>query len=38
LKGILVSAFDALYDSLDEHTLADLVAKPRALTQALTRA
>ena len=38
LKGILVSAFDALYDSLDQHTLADLVAKPRALTHALTRA
>ncbi len=31
LKGILVDAFDALYDSLDQHTLADLVARPRAL-------
>jgi Rrf2 family nitric oxide-sensitive transcriptional repressor len=38
LKRILVSAFDALYDSLDEHTLADLVEKPRALTHALIRA
>ncbi len=37
LKGILVSAFDALYDSLDEHTLADLVEKPRALKHALIR-
>ena len=37
LKGILVSAFDALYDSLDEHTLADLVERPRALKRALIR-
>ena len=37
LKGILVSAFDALYDSLDEHTLADLIKRPRELTQALIR-
>ena len=37
LKGILVDAFDALYDSLDEHTLADLVEKPRALKHALIR-
>ena len=37
LKGILVNAFDALYDSLDEHTLADLVEKPRGLRQALLR-
>jgi Rrf2 family nitric oxide-sensitive transcriptional repressor len=37
LKGILVNAFDALYDSLDEHTLADLVEKPRGLRQALIR-
>jgi Rrf2 family nitric oxide-sensitive transcriptional repressor len=35
LKGILVNAFDALYDSLDEHTLADLVERPRALKQVL---
>jgi Rrf2 family transcriptional regulator, nitric oxide-sensitive transcriptional repressor len=35
LKGILVSAFEALYDSLDEHTLADLVEKPRVLKQVL---
>jgi len=37
LKRILVSAFDALCDSLDERTLADLVEKPRALTHALIR-
>ena len=38
LKGILVDAFDALYESLDQHTLADLVAKPAALRHALVRA
>jgi Rrf2 family transcriptional regulator, nitric oxide-sensitive transcriptional repressor len=37
LKGILVNAFEALYDSLDEHTLADLVERPRALKQVLIR-
>jgi Rrf2 family nitric oxide-sensitive transcriptional repressor len=37
LKGILVDAFDALYASLDEHTLADLVEKPRRLRQVLVR-
>jgi Rrf2 family transcriptional regulator, nitric oxide-sensitive transcriptional repressor len=37
LKGILVDAFAALYDSLDEHTLADLVETPRALRHALVR-
>jgi len=37
LKGVLVDAFDALYDSLNEHTLADLVERPRALTHALVR-
>ena len=37
LKGVLVDAFDTLYAALNEHTLADLVEKPRALTQALTR-
>jgi Rrf2 family nitric oxide-sensitive transcriptional repressor len=37
LKAILVDAFDALYDSLDRHTLADLVAQPRALARALIR-
>ncbi len=35
LRGILVNAFEALYDSLDEYTLADLVEKPRALKQTL---
>ena len=35
LKGILADAFEALYDSLDEHTLADLVARPRVLKQVL---
>jgi Rrf2 family transcriptional regulator, nitric oxide-sensitive transcriptional repressor len=37
LRGILVDAFAALYDSLDEHTLADLVETPRALRHALVR-
>lgn len=37
LKGILVNAFEALYDSLDKHTLADLVERPRELSQALVR-
>ena len=35
LKGILAKAFETLYDSLDEHTLADLVETPRALKQLL---
>ena len=35
LKGILVGAFDALYDALDEYTLADLVSRPRGLAQVL---
>ncbi|MBK6334888.1 MAG: Rrf2 family transcriptional regulator [Betaproteobacteria bacterium] len=38
LKGILVDAFAALYESLDQHTLADLVARPAALKRALVRA
>lgn len=38
LKGILVDAFEALYDSLDEHTLADLVERPRLLKQVLIHA
>jgi Rrf2 family nitric oxide-sensitive transcriptional repressor len=37
LKGILISAFEALYESLNEHTLADLVEKPRTLAHALMR-
>lgn len=37
LKGILADSFDALYDALDQHTLADLVERPRALKQALIR-
>jgi hypothetical protein len=37
LRGILVDAFDTFYASLGEHTLGDLVEKPRALTQALIR-
>ena len=37
LKGILVDAFEALYRSLDEHTLADLVERPRPLAHALMR-
>jgi Rrf2 family nitric oxide-sensitive transcriptional repressor len=35
LKGILANAFEALYDSLDDHTLADLVERPRVLKQVL---
>jgi hypothetical protein len=35
LKGLLVDAFDALYATLDEHTLADLVHRPRRLSRAL---
>ena len=35
LKGILVGVFDALYDALDEHTLADLVGRRRGLAQIL---
>jgi Rrf2 family nitric oxide-sensitive transcriptional repressor len=37
LKGILVNAFEALYDSLDEHTVADLMERPRELRRALIR-
>ena len=35
LKCILVRAFDALYDTLDEYTLADLVANQRGLKKFL---
>jgi Rrf2 family nitric oxide-sensitive transcriptional repressor len=35
LKGILVDAFDALYDVLNEYTLADLVARRQGLAQIL---
>lgn len=35
LKGFLVDAFEALYATLDEHTLADLVHRPRGLARAL---
>lgn len=37
LRGVLVDAFEALYDSLDEHTLADLVERPRELKRVLVR-
>ena len=37
LAEILVRAFDALYASLDEYTLADLVRAPRGLTALLVR-
>jgi Rrf2 family nitric oxide-sensitive transcriptional repressor len=36
LAKILAQAFDALYDTLDDYTLADLVAQPRKLRRALT--
>ena len=35
LKGVLARAFDALYASLDQYTLADLVSAPRKLKQIL---
>ena len=35
LRGILTNAFETLYDSLDEHTLADLIERPRTLRQVL---
>lgn len=35
LTRALVDAFDALYESLDRYTLADLTAKPRALASIL---
>ena len=35
LAGILVRAFDALYEVLDEYTLADLVGNRRVLKQIL---
>ena len=38
LSGILVRAFDALYDVLDEYTLADLVGNRRALKPLLMQA
>ncbi|MDD5176955.1 MAG: Rrf2 family transcriptional regulator [Sterolibacterium sp.] len=38
LSSILVRAFDALYDVLDEYTLADLVSNRGVLKQVLMRA
>jgi Rrf2 family nitric oxide-sensitive transcriptional repressor len=35
LTGALLRAFDALYSTLDEYTLADLVGTPRKLSQLL---
>lgn len=37
LTAVLVRAFDALYATLDEYTLADLVGKPRRLNELLLR-
>ncbi len=37
LSAVLARAFDALYATLDEYTLADLVYKPRALEAILLR-
>jgi Rrf2 family nitric oxide-sensitive transcriptional repressor len=37
LSAVLTRAFDALYASLDEYTLADLVKAPRALEAILVR-
>lgn len=38
LTAVLVSAFDAMFAKLDEHTLADLVRAPRRLEALLVRA
>jgi Rrf2 family nitric oxide-sensitive transcriptional repressor len=38
LAGILVHAFDTLYNALDEYTVADLVNNPRPLNKILKRA
>jgi hypothetical protein len=35
LAKVLAEAFDALYDRLDDSTLADLVAQPKKLRRAL---
>ena len=37
LAAVLVSAFDALFATLDEYTLADLVRAPRSLKALLVR-
>jgi len=37
LKGVLLRAFDSLYATLDEYTLADLVKAPRRLNELLIR-
>jgi Rrf2 family nitric oxide-sensitive transcriptional repressor len=38
LKQVLADGFDALYDSLDRYTLADLTGNRRALTSVLVHA
>ncbi len=38
LAKVLAEAFDALYDTLDAYSLADLVAQPRKLRRALSAA
>lgn len=38
LKSVLAQAFDALYETLDRYTLADLVRQPRTLAALLERA
>jgi len=37
LTAVLVRAFDALFATLDEYTLADLVCAPRSLNALLVR-
>lgn len=37
LSAVLMRAFDALFATLDEYTLADLVCAPRSLTALLVR-
>jgi Rrf2 family nitric oxide-sensitive transcriptional repressor len=38
LAKVLAEAFDALYDVLDDYTLADLVAQPKKLRRVLAAA
>jgi len=38
LQGVLANAFEALYEQLDQHTLADLVANQKPLRRALQTA
>lgn len=37
LKAVLIDAFAALYDVLDQYTLADMVSQPKILAQLVRR-